>query len=91
MNKAELTSRIAEKTQLTRAEASKVLDATLESITDALKQGETVTLTEFGIFTPKHRKERQGRNPKTGESVTIPAQRTVSYKPTKALKAHLNR
>lgn len=90
MNKAELCESIAKKSDLTRSEASKLLDATLLSISEALAEGETVTLIGFGTFTPKSRDERMGRNPKTGESAPIPAHRTASFKLSKGLKEALN-
>lgn len=90
MNKAELTAQIAKKANISRAEASAALDATIESITEALKQGETVTLVGFGIFTPKQSTERMGRNPKTGEPAVIPAKKGVSFKVSKGFKDALN-
>jgi len=90
MNKAELISNIAKKTNLTREQAEKALDATLASIADTLASGETVTLVGFGIFTPKQREQRMGRNPKTGEPALIEARKSLAFKPSKLLKAQLN-
>lgn len=90
MNKADLTAQIAKKANITRAEATKALDATVEAITEALKEGETVTLVGFGIFTPKQRKERMARNPKTGEPALVSAIKTASFKPSKGFVEALN-
>lgn len=90
MNKADLTVSIAKKANITRAEASKVLEATLESITEALIDGETITLVGFGIFTPKRTSERMGRNPKNGEPAVIPARNTATFKLSKGLKDTMN-
>lgn len=90
MNKAELTAKLAARTNITRSEASKILDATLDIVQETLVSGEQVTLVGFGIFTPKQRKERQGRNPKTGEPALIHAQKTASFKISKVLKDAMN-
>ena len=73
MSKQELIDMIAEKADLTKAAAARALDATLDSITDALKDGKKVTLVGFGNFEVKHRNARKGVNPSTGESMNIPA------------------
>jgi DNA-binding protein HU-beta len=86
MNKSELIEAIAESADLTKSDAGKALDAVLEAITEALKKGESVSLVGFGSFVVKERAERQGRNPQTGDSITIKAGKIPSFKAGKALK-----
>lgn len=86
MNKAELVQAVADATDLNKAEAGRAVDAVLDAITAALKQEDTVSLVGFGTFTVKSRAERQGRNPQTGDTITIKAAKIPSFKPGKALK-----
>ena len=86
MNKSELIDAIAQKGGLTKVDAGKALDATLEAIGEALKAGDTVTLVGFGSFSVKERAARTGRNPKTGEELKIPASKVPSFKAGKGLK-----
>ena len=86
MNKSELIDAIAQKGGLTKVDAGKALDATLEAIGEALKAGDTVTLVGFGSFSVKERAARTGRNPKTGEELQIPASKVPSFKAGKGLK-----
>lgn len=86
MNKSELIDAIAQNGGLTKVDAAKALDATLESISAALKDGDTVTLVGFGSFSVKERAARTGRNPKTGEELKIPASKVPSFKAGKGLK-----
>ena len=86
MNKSELIEAIAETADLTKSDAGRALDAVLEAITDALKNDGTVSLVGFGSFGVKERAERQGRNPQTGEPITIKAGKIPSFKAGKALK-----
>ncbi|TXJ08670.1 MAG: HU family DNA-binding protein [Acinetobacter sp.] len=86
MNKSELIDAIAQKGGLTKVDAGKALDATIESISAALKAGDTVTLVGFGSFAVKERAARTGRNPKTGEELKIPASKVPSFKAGKGLK-----
>ena len=90
MTKAELTARVARKLKVTQPVAIAAIEATLESITEGLLEGETVTLVGFGIFTPKRSIERMGRNPKNGDPALIPAKNTVSFKLSKKMKEALN-
>ena len=90
MNKSELIEAIAESADLTKADAGRALDATIEAITDALKKGESVSLVGFGSFGVKERAERQGRNPQTGEVITIKSAKIPSFKAGKALKDALH-
>ncbi|HGG9399122.1 TPA: HU family DNA-binding protein [Neisseria meningitidis] len=86
MNKSELIEAIAQEADISKAAAQKALDATTNAVTTALKQGDTVTLVGFGTFYVGERAERQGRNPKTGESLTIAAAKTPKFRAGKALK-----
>ncbi len=90
MKKAELVEAIAEKTGLTKADATRALEATFEVITKALKKGEKVPVAGFGTFNVSKRKAREGRNPQTGETVKIPARKAVSFKAGTALKEAVN-
>lgn len=86
MNKSELIETIAQEADISKAAAQKALDATTNAVTTALKQGDTVTLVGFGTFYVGERAERQGRNPKTGEPLTIAAAKTPKFRAGKALK-----
>jgi len=86
VNKAELVDLIADKADISKASAARVLDATLEGVVAALRDGDQVALVGFGTFSVKQRAERQGRNPKTGEPMTIVASRSVGFKPGKSLR-----
>ncbi|EMC7949838.1 HU family DNA-binding protein [Acinetobacter baumannii] len=86
MNKSELIDAIAEKGGVSKTDAGKALDATIASITEALKKGDTVTLVGFGTFSVKERAARTGRNPKTGEELQIRATKVPSFKAGKGLK-----
>lgn len=91
MNKSQLIELVAEKTGSTKVNAEIILDATLDTITKALQNGEEVKLVGFGTFTKLARKSREGRNPKTGASVKIPSTYVAKFKPGKDLKAALNK
>jgi len=86
MNKAELISATAEKAGLSKKDSEKVLNALIETITEAMKQGEKVQLVGFGVFEVKERPARMGRNPRTKEQIEIPASRVPQFKAGKALK-----
>ncbi|CRY99822.1 DNA-binding protein HU-beta, partial [Neisseria meningitidis serogroup B] len=86
VNKSELIEAIAQEADISKAAAQKALDATTNAVTTALKQGDTVTLVGFGTFYVGERAERQGRNPKTGEPLTIAAAKTPKFRAGKALK-----
>ena len=86
MNKAELINAVAEKADVSKKDAEAVISATLETITAALKEGDKVQLVGFGAFEVKSRAERIGRNPKTKESIEIPASVVPVFKAGKALK-----
>lgn len=86
MNKAELIANVATKTGLSKKDSEKAVNATLDSITDALEGGDRVQLVGFGAFAVKERNARVGRNPKTKEEIEIPASRVPQFKAGKALK-----
>ncbi|MFZ6016899.1 MAG: HU family DNA-binding protein [Nitrospirota bacterium] len=86
MTKTELIDKVASGAGLSKVDASKALDATLNSIKGALKKGQKVTLLGFGTFSVVKRKSRKGRNPRTGEVITIPAAKTPKFTSGKALK-----
>lgn len=90
MNKAQLIEIVAEKTKSTKSQSEQILDATLKTIQEALKKGDEVKLVGFGTFSKTTRKSRQGRNPKTGETVQIPSAHIPRFKPGKDLKDALN-
>jgi DNA-binding protein HU-beta len=81
MNKQELISVISGKSGLTKAEAKKGLDATIEAVSEALKTGDRVALVGFGSFSVTEREARTGRNPQSGAEITIPAKKVVRFKP----------
>ncbi|MDH5203781.1 MAG: HU family DNA-binding protein [Nitrospirota bacterium] len=86
MTKAELIDKIASGTGLSKSDASKTLDSTLNAIRAALKKGQKVTLVGFGTFSVVKRKSRKGRNPRTGETITIPAAKIPKFTSGKSLK-----
>ncbi|HVY53771.1 MAG TPA: HU family DNA-binding protein [Gammaproteobacteria bacterium] len=86
MNKFELIELIAEKAELTKTAATKALEAILDGIAISLKKGDPVVLVNFGTFTIKQLASREGRNPQTGEKITIKAAKVVGFKAGKALK-----
>ncbi|MEM6254577.1 MAG: HU family DNA-binding protein [Cyanobacteria bacterium P01_D01_bin.156] len=86
MNKGELLDTVAEKAGVSKKVADAVVSATIESIMEAVSSGEKVTLVGFGSFEPRDRKEREGRNPKTGETMTIPATTVPAFSAGKAFK-----
>lgn len=86
MTKVELIAAVATNAGLTKKDAEKAVSATLDVITDALKNGKKVSLVGFGTFEVRERKERQGRNPQTREPMTIPASKLPAFSAGKALK-----
>lgn len=86
MNKAALVDKVHEVLGGTKVEAEKVVDTIFDSITKSLKTGEEVSVAGFGIFEAKTRAARTARNPRTGESIKVPAMRTPKFRAAKALK-----
>ncbi|WP_261816205.1 nucleoid-associated protein HU-alpha [Vibrio gallicus] len=90
MNKTQLIDAIAEKADLSKAQAKAALEATLEGVTEALKEGDQVQLIGFGTFKVSHRSARTGRNPKTGDEIQIAAANVPAFTAGKALKDAVN-
>ena len=86
MNKQELVSKIAEKAGISKKDATAALAALTTSITEELKAGEKVSIFGLGTFEVRERAAHTGKNPRTGESVAIPAKKLPAFKPAKALK-----
>ena len=86
MNKTELIAAVAEKTGMTKKDAERVINATLETVTASMVAGDKVQISGFGIFEVKAREARVGRNPRTKETIQIPATRLPVFKASKALK-----
>ena len=90
MNKAELIEAVAASADLSKADATKAVEAVLGTITDTLKKGDQVTLVGFGTFQVKDRAARTGRNPQTGQAIQIAASKVPGFKAGKALKDAVN-
>ncbi len=90
MKKSELVEAVATKTGLTKADATRAIDAFLETVKEALVRGDKVPLVGFGTFATSRRAAREGRNPQTGETVQIAARTAVSFKAGSALKEAVN-
>jgi len=86
MNKTELIAAVAEKTGLTKKDGEPVINATFESVTASLVKGDKVQISGFGIFEVKAREARVGRNPRTKETIQIPATKLPAFKASKTLK-----
>jgi DNA-binding protein HU-beta len=86
MTKTELIDKIASGAGLSKADASRALDAAIDAVKAALKKGQKVTLVGFGTFAVTKRKARKGRNPRTGQVINIPAAKTPKFTAGKALK-----
>ena len=90
MNKNDLVQAVADEANLSKADAARAVDAVLASVGKALKQGDSVALVGFGTFQVKERAARTGRNPRTGEEITIAAAKNPVFKAGKALKDAVN-
>ena len=90
MNKNDLVSAVAASTGLSKADGANAVDSMLNSIAGALKEGGEVRLPGFGTFSVAHRKASEGRNPRTGEPIKIPASKLPKFKAGKTLKQALN-
>ena len=91
MNKTELIASVAEKTDLTKKDTEKVVNALFQSIEEALAAGDKVQLIGFGTFEVRERAEREGRNPQTNETIKIPASKVPAFKAGKSLKDSVNK
>ena len=90
MTKASLIDDLSQRSERTKKEAEQIVDAVLDAIADALAKGEKVDLRGFGSFQVSGKKERQGRNPKTGEALTIAARNVAVFKPSRELAERVN-
>ena len=90
MNKSELIEAIAASADIPKASAARALDAMVDSVTDSLKKGDSVSLVGFGTFHVKERAARTGRNPQTGQPIEIKAAKVPGFTAGKALKASVN-
>jgi DNA-binding protein HU-beta len=90
VNKTELIEHIAEQADISKASASRALEATIGAITETLKAGDAVTLVGFGTFAVSVRAARTGRNPRTGDEIKIKEAKVPKFRPGKALKDALN-
>ncbi|HEY1654475.1 MAG TPA: HU family DNA-binding protein [Candidatus Tumulicola sp.] len=86
MTKADLIDVVADRAELTKRQASQIVERILDEIEAALKKGDRVALTPFGSFVVRSRKAREGRNPKTGEKIKIPARKVPAFVAGRALK-----
>jgi DNA-binding protein HU-beta len=90
MNKGDLINKIAEGANISKAQATEALNATLDGIQEALKAGDKATLIGFGTFSVSHRPARTGRNPQTGATIQIAAKNVVKFKPGSDLSDSVN-
>ena len=91
MKKSELVAQLADSNDLSRRQAEKVIDDFLDLIADELAKGEKVVLSGFGTFEVRTRVARSGRNPRTGEEINVPEQKTPAFKVGKLLKDAVNK
>ena len=90
MNKAEFVTALAEKTGMKKTEAEKAMKGFMDVVAETLKNGEKIFLVGFGTFEVAEREAREGRNPKTGKTMTIPASKAPKFKAGRALKEAVN-
>lgn len=90
MNKSEFVEAVAQSADLPKASAAKAVEAMVDVIGDTLRKGDQVTLVGFGTFLTRQREARQGRNPRTGQTIEIKASRVPSFKAGKGLKDAVN-
>ncbi len=90
MNKAELIETVAQAADMSKSDATRAVDAVTQAITDTLKKDEQVAIVGFGTFSLRKRAARSGRNPRTGETISIKASNVPGFKPGKALKDAVN-
>lgn len=91
MNKQKLIEAIASEVELSKAATARVVDAFTAAVTEALAKGDSVTLIGFGTFVVGQRKQRTGRNPQTGKTISIPAARVPRFRPGKKIKEAVNK
>jgi DNA-binding protein HU-beta len=90
MNKTELIDAVASSADLSKADATRAVDAVVDNITETLRKGDAVTLVGFGTFEVRERAARSGRNPQTGETIQIKASKAPAFKAGKAFKDAVN-
>jgi DNA-binding protein HU-beta len=90
VNKSDLIEHIAQQADISKAGASRALEAAIDAITEALKNGDSVSLVGFGTFVATEREARTGRNPRTGVAIKIAKAKVPKFRPGKALKDALN-
>ena len=90
MNKTDLINSVAEQSELSKGDATKAVESVITAVTNALRGGDQVALVGFGTFSVRDRKARVGRNPRTGETIQIPASRNPVFKAGKGLKEAVN-
>jgi DNA-binding protein HU-beta len=90
MNKSDLIDAMADTADISKAAAGRALDGLVDAVTRALKSGDTVSLVGFGTFVVRERAARTGRNPQTGQTISIPASKSPAFKAGKALKDAVN-
>ena len=91
MTKADIAEQIQSVTGYTKKESAELLESVFSIMKSTLESGETLKISGFGSFIVKQKKDRRGRNPQTGESITIEARRILSFKPSHVLKANINK
>ena len=90
MTKADIVASIYEKIGISKTESSDVVESVFEILKEALQKGEKVKISGFGTFMVKEKKSRKGRNPQTGEGITITARHVLTFKPSQVLKMAMN-
>ena len=90
MTKADIAERIQDGTGLTRKESAEMMEEVFSIMKSTLEQGENLKISGFGSFVVKQKSDRRGRNPQTGETITISARRVVTFKPSTILRAAIN-
>jgi len=90
MTKADIAERIQDATGMTKKESTEALEIVFSIMKSALEQGENLKISGFGHFVVKEKKDRRGRNPQTGEIITIGARRILTFKPSSVLKTRIN-
>lgn len=91
MTKADIVEKVADSTSFTKREAIELVEEVFNIVKTTLENGETIKLSGFGNFTVKQKRDRRGRNPQTGEAITIEARKILTFKPSSILKQALNK
>ncbi len=90
MTKADMVELVYERIGVSKREAARIVEIIFDLIKETLERGENVKISGFGSFNIQHKKPRRGRNPQTGEEITISARRVLSFKASNVLREHLN-